>query len=89
MIQPPCGELPYDSLTRYCDTPERTGKITVALKADRNRGYALWLQNAGETLRVVDNAGHQVWFRTVDQVLEELVDVPYLDQGYVVDRTDW
>ncbi|PRE73175.1 hypothetical protein C6Q21_03905 [Burkholderia multivorans] len=81
--------LSYQELDAYCDSLERTGLVRVILKASRRYGYALSVENAGDLRRVVDARGRQLWFRTVDQALEELANIPYLSEEFCIDRTDW
>ena len=50
---------------------------------------SLSVENAGDFRRVVDGHGRQLWFRTVDQALEELANIPYLSEEFSIDRTDW
>jgi len=81
--------LRWRDLDAYCDNLERTGLVRVIMKASRRRGYALSVENAGNVRRVVDGHGRQLWFRTVDQALEELANIPYLSEEFSIDRTDW
>lgn len=79
----------YRDLDDYCDSLERTGNVQVTLKASRIRGYALWVENAEDVRQVVDDQGDPVWFRTVDQALDELVNVPYLSEIFIIERSNW
>lgn len=81
--------LRYSDLDNYCDSLERDGCVQVILEANRENGFALWVENAGDSRRVVDGGGRQVWFRTVDQALDELINIPYLSERFIVDRKDW
>lgn len=63
--------------------------MKVILKANRINGYALWIENVGDIRKVVDDRGNQVWFRTVDQALEELINISYLSNQITVDKTNW
>lgn len=81
--------LRYSDLDNYCDSLERDGCIQVILKANREYGFALWVENAGDIRRVVGNGRRQVWFRTVDQALDELANIPYLSDRFIVDRKNW
>lgn len=81
--------LRYSDLDDYCDSLERDGCTQVILKANRANGFALWVENAGDRRRVVGAGGRQVWFRTVDQALDELVNIPYLSERIIIDRKDW
>lgn len=85
----PTTTLHYGDLDAYCDSLERTGLVRVILKANRRHGYALSVENAGDLRRVVDGHGRQLWFRTVDQALEELANIPYLSEEFSIDRTGW
>lgn len=79
----------YRDIDDYCDSLDRTGDVQVILKAHRIEGYALWIKNAGDVRQVVNDIGEQVWFRTVDQALEDLINVPYLSEEFIVDRSNW
>ncbi|KZE31458.1 MULTISPECIES: hypothetical protein [Betaproteobacteria] len=85
----PTAPLRYRDLDAYCDSLERTGLVRVILKANRRRGYALSVEDAGDLRRVIDDHGRQLWFRTVDEALEELANVPYLHDAFLVDRSCW
>ncbi len=61
----------------------------MVLHADRVKGYALCVRSGRDFRKVVGRDGGQFWFRTVDQALEELLDVPYLSENIVVVRSKW
>ena len=85
----PSHTIYYRDIDSYCDSLDRIGDVKVILKASRIDGYALWIENVGDLRKVVDDRGNQVWFRTVDQALDELINVPYLSKQITVDRTNW
>lgn len=85
----PSYTIQYHDIGRYCDSLERVGDVKVILKANRINGYALWIENVGDIRKVVDDRGNQVWFRTVDQALEELINISYLSNQITVDKTNW
>lgn len=85
----PSHAIYYRDIDSYCDSLDRIGDVKVILKASRIDGYALWIENVGDIRKVVDDRGNQVWFRTVDQALDELINVPYLSNQITVDRTSW
>ena len=39
--------------------------------------------------KVIDVKGKQIWFRTVDQALDELINLPYLSEMFIIDRSNW
>ncbi|WP_274503491.1 hypothetical protein [Xanthomonas campestris] len=47
------------------------------------------IDDGTESLVVVDRYGMQLWFRTVDQALEDLADVPYLSENLIIVRSNW
>lgn len=79
----------YRDLDGYCDSLERMGNVQVMLKANRSKGYALWIENAEDVRQVVNDRGDPVWFRTVDQALDELINIPYLSETFIIDRSNW
>ncbi|SEO35020.1 hypothetical protein SAMN04490369_107414 [Vreelandella aquamarina] len=85
----PSHTIHYRDIDRYCDSLERVGNVNIILKANRINGYALWIENVGDIRKVVDDRGNQVWFRTVDQALEELINISYLSNQITVDKTNW
>lgn len=85
----PSHTIHYRDIDNYCDSLDRVGDVKVILQASRIDGYALWIANVGDIRKVVDDRGNQVWFRTVDQALDELINVPYLSNQVTVDRTNW
>jgi hypothetical protein len=44
--------------------------------ANRATGYSLWIEDNQQLLRVVNGLDVQIRFRTVDQALDEQVDIP-------------
>lgn len=81
--------IQFNKLDSYCDSLEREGDVQVTLKACRVRGYALWIENAGDVRKVIDREEKQVWFRTVDQALDELINIPYLSETFIIKRSNW
>ncbi|MFS8372940.1 hypothetical protein JH314_02495 [Xanthomonas campestris] len=85
----PDKSLSFHNLEDYCDSLERGGEIQVILHAERKRGYAMLIDDGTESRVVVDRYGMQLWFRTVDQALEDLADVPYLSENLIIVRSNW
>ncbi|MCE4300337.1 hypothetical protein M0411_17320 [Xanthomonas hortorum pv. vitians] len=85
----PDKSLSFHNLEDYCDSLERGGEIQVILHAERKRGYAMRIDDGTESRVVVDRDGMQLWFRTVDQALEDLADVPYLSENLIIVRSNW
>jgi len=81
--------IQLNKLDSYCDSLERKGDVQVTLKACRVRGYALWIENDGDVRKVIDREGRQIWFRTVDQALDELINIPYLSETFTIERSSW
>ena len=81
--------ISYSDMDKYCDNLERVGMVQVILIANRNSGYSLWIENNQDILQVVDDHGEQIRFRTVDQALDDLINIPYLNDLVFVDRTHW
>lgn len=81
--------IQLDKLDSYSDSLERKGDVQVTLKACRVRGYALWIENDGDVRKVIDREGRQIWFRTVDQALDELINIPYLSETFTIERSSW
>jgi len=79
----------YSELDGYCDSLDRNGDVQIVLKASREKGYALWIESDGDIRKVVNDNGKQVWFRTVDQALDELINVPYLSEIFIIERSNW
>ncbi|APP79211.1 hypothetical protein ABQZ99_018185 [Xanthomonas hortorum pv. vitians] len=85
----PDKSLSFRNLEDYCDSLERRGEIQVILYAERKRGYAMRIDDGTESRVIVDSHGMQLWFRTVDQALEDLADVPYLSENLIIVRSSW
>ncbi|KAB8198401.1 hypothetical protein FKV24_002255 [Lysobacter maris] len=81
--------LRFRDLERYSDNCERVGDVQLVLKADRKKGYSLWVCEADGPCRVLTDRGHQLWFRTVDQALDAVADIPYIDRNLIIDRSSW
>ncbi|CAD0353990.1 hypothetical protein CFBP2533_38940 [Xanthomonas hortorum pv. pelargonii] len=47
------------------------------------------IDDGTESRVIVDSHGMQLWFRTVDQALEDLADVPYLSENLIIVRSSW
>lgn len=81
--------ISYSDIDKYCDSLERIGTVQIILIANRAAGYSLWIENNQDILKVVDDRGEQIRFRTVDQTLDELINISYLSDLVFVDRTHW
>ena len=83
--------LPFDALTDLCDDPVRneTGQEVQAVLTPLSAGFALSARDGGVTYSILDDNGQPMVFRSVDQALDALADVPFLLPEVVIDTIRW
>jgi|ADIG01.1.fsa_nt_gi hypothetical protein len=81
--------LNYCDLASYCDSPERVGNVQVILRADYLRGFTMLVADDRKAIRVVDGSNRPHRFRTVEIAMDELIDVPFIDERIVIEWSRW
>lgn len=77
----------FKQFCEACDTP-RAESIQAVLAASTNIGFSLYARQDRRLHRITLN-DHPVIFRTIEQAMDTLADVPHLVPEIVVDRTNW
>jgi len=80
-----------DELAELCDMPERnqTGKEVEAVITPHATGYTLIAKDAPLSLAVVDENRQPVVFRSIEQALDRLSEIPYLLPMVKIDLAAW
>ncbi|MBR8165837.1 hypothetical protein KDW98_32410 [Burkholderia vietnamiensis] len=80
-----------DELAELCDMPERnqTGQEVEAIITPHATGYTLIAKDAPFSLAVVDENRQPVVFRSIEQALDRLSEIPYLLPMVKIDLAAW
>lgn len=74
--------LTLEDLANLCDEPRRnkpgSNEVRAILAFDKDRGFFLHAQDDEVIYVIQDDKGKQVLFRTIEQAIEELQEIPYL-----------
>lgn len=79
--------LDFYGLEELCDDPKRneTKQEVQAILTPIRSGFVLSAKDGGQTYKIVDARGRQVRFRTMEQAVERLLDIPYLEVQETLD----
>ena len=83
MIIPPyIKSLTLEDLASLCDEPRRnkpgSNEVRAILAFDKERGFFLYAQDEDVIYVIQDDKGKPVLFRTIEQAIDELKEIPYL-----------
>lgn len=83
--------ITLEDLERLCDEPERnqSGKEVEAVIKQHASGYIVMAYDRPLTYTVVNDNGAPLLFRSIEQAIDRLSDVPYLLPTIKIDATDW
>lgn len=81
----------FDELERLCDDPERntSGQEVEAVVTPHASGYAVAARDGAMRYTVVDENDQPVVFRSIEQALDRLSEVPYLLPMVKIDLAEW
>lgn len=82
--------LTFDELERLCDDPERnkSGQEVEAIITPHGSGYGVSACDGATCYTLVDENDQPVVFRSVEQALDRLSEVPYLPM-VKIDLAEW
>jgi hypothetical protein len=80
-----------DDLERLCDMPERneTGQEVEVIITPHTTGYTLIAKDVPFTLDVVDENEQPLVFRSIEQALDRLSEIPHLLPMVKIDLAAW
>ena len=81
------GTWTFKQFCDACDTPGAKS-IQAVLAASNNIGFSLYARQDRHLHRITLN-DRSVIFRTIEQALNTLADVPHLAPEIAIDRTTW
>ncbi|MUV22482.1 hypothetical protein GNZ25_14165 [Burkholderia thailandensis] len=76
-----------DQVARLCDRNDAIAQSLVY--ADVKRGFSLQITVGAESYSVVERDGSPLYFRSVDQLLDVLLDVPNVSHIASIDMRSW
>lgn len=78
-------------LEELCDDPARNGSglEVQAVLTPHDSGFLLTARDDGLVYKVIDEHGRQMTFRSIDQALDTLSDVPHLLPEVVINIMRW
>lgn len=84
-------QVTFQELENLCDMPERnlSGQEVEAIITPHAMGYTVGAKDGIFTLAVVDENGQPVVFRSLEQALDRLAEVPYLQPMVKIDLAAW
>jgi len=74
-------------LARVCDRSDAYARPYIY--ADSREGFALEIRIRGERFAVVRSDGSPLRFRTIDLLLDALIDIPNISPKVTLDTTGW
>lgn len=85
------NSLTFAGLEELCDDPKRneSGQEVQAVLMPHKSGFALSARDDELTYEIIDERGRQMTFRSIDQALDTLSDVPHLLPEIVIDTRHW
>lgn len=81
------GAWTFKQFCEVCDTPGAKS-VQAVLAASNNIGFSLYARQDRRLHRITLN-GSSVIFRTIEQALDTLADVPHLATEIAVDKKNW
>lgn len=81
------GVWTFKHFCEACDTPG-TNRVQAVLVASNTTGFALYARQNRCLHRITRN-DHPVIFRTIEQALDTLADVPHLAPELAIDTANW
>lgn len=90
-ISPYINNLSMGELEELCDDPARneSGQEVQAVLTPHNSGFVLTARDGGLTYDVIDRHGRPMIFRSIEQALDVLSDVPHLLPEVAINIIRW
>jgi hypothetical protein len=86
----PCS-LTIGGLEELCDDPARneSGQEVQAVLTPHDSGYLLTVRDGRLVYKILNQRGRQMKFRSIDQALDTLSDVPHLLPEVAINVAQW
>lgn len=85
------GRLTIGELEELCDDPKRneSGQEVQAVLTSSNSGFVLTARDCKLIYEIIDRHGRPMMFRSIEQALDVLSDVPHLLSEVAIDIANW